>query len=221
MAENFPRVNIRLSGSGGQGIALAATVLAEAALECALYATLIQEHGPEARGGATRADVSIAGAEIPNPQFSTPDLCLVLSDKAWDRFGKKLVGRAGVGLIVDRDTVDLSGLEESERQNIIALGFEETAKVKVGAKVVTNMVCAAALVRLIEAVSLESLEAAAAKRSPAAFREKNLAAVKLGWRLADDYLASHSLNWRILDSHSALSGGTGGSLAKAAGRGAG
>ncbi len=33
--------------------------------------------------------------------------------------------------------------------------------------------------------------------------------------------ASHSLNWRILDSHSALSGGTGGSLAKAAGRGAG
>ena len=33
--------------------------------------------------------------------------------------------------------------------------------------------------------------------------------------------ASHSLNWRILDSHSALSGGTGGFLAKAAGRGAG
>jgi len=191
------RVNVRLTGSGGQGIALAATVLAEAALNSGLYATMLQEHGPEARGGATRADLSLSLYPIANPQFQVPDLCLVLSDKAWIRFGEKLVGKRGVGLIVDKDRVGLTGVSPSDQGDIIALPFEEMAKVKVGAKVVTNMICAASLARLIEAIPLEALSEVAERRSPPAFREKNRQATRLGWQMMGDYLESDAPSWRL------------------------
>ncbi len=197
MTADLSRVKIRLTGSGGQGIALAATVLAESALGCGLYATLIQEHGPEARGGATRADLSISSFTIPNPQFQLPDLCLVLSDKAWDRFAKNLVDRDDVGLVVDKDRVTLSSTAKNEIGGIVAMSFEEAAKSRIGSKLVTNMICAAALARLLEAISLDSLSDAAERRSPLAYREKNRAAIRLGWQLMDDYLDTHALPWRI------------------------
>ncbi|MCL6094843.1 MAG: 2-oxoacid:acceptor oxidoreductase family protein [Actinobacteria bacterium] len=208
------RVNVRLSGSGGQGIALAATVLAEAALSSELYATMLQEHGPEARGGATRADLSLSLYPIANPQFQVPDLCLVLSDKAWTRFGERLVGQKDVGLVVDVDRVGLVDVSGPERESIIALPFEEAAKVRIGAKVVTNMICAASLARLIEAISVESLSEVAERRSPPAFKEKNRQAIKLGWQMMDEYLDAHAPSWR-------LSGNQVGRLARVADNGGG
>ena len=62
---------IVFSGSGGQGVITAAIILAEAA---ALYENLnavqTQSYGPEARGGATRADVIISDAPIRHPRSS-------------------------------------------------------------------------------------------------------------------------------------------------------
>ncbi|TAN20473.1 MAG: hypothetical protein EPN30_10125 [Actinomycetota bacterium] len=197
MAIDRSRVNVRLTGSGGQGIALAATVLAESALACGFHATLIQEHGPEARGGATRSDLSVSQSAIPNPQFQLPDLCLVLSDKAWDRFATRLVGRDDVGLIVDTDRVALSGVADTHIGGIVAMSFEEAAKVRIGSKVVTNMICAAALARLLGAISVGSLSEVTEMRSPPAFKEKNRQAVKLGWRMMEEYLDSHTLPWRV------------------------
>jgi len=197
MTADFSRVAIRLTGSGGQGIALAATVLAESALSNGLHATLIQEHGPEARGGATRADLSVSWSPIPNPQFQLPDLCLVLSDKAWDRFAKNLVGRDDVGLVADRERVTMASTADNQAGGIVAMSFEEAAKGRIGSKLVTNMICAAALARLLEAISLDSLSDAAERRSPLAFREKNRAAVKLGWQMMDEYLDTHTLPWRV------------------------
>ena len=59
---------IRLGGIGGQGIALAGSLLGKAA---AIYdgkeAVFTQTHGPEARGGASRADVIIGEAPVAYP----------------------------------------------------------------------------------------------------------------------------------------------------------
>ncbi|MHB8262462.1 MAG: 2-oxoacid:acceptor oxidoreductase family protein [Acidimicrobiales bacterium] len=200
MDEDRSKVNVRLTGSGGQGIALAATVLAEAALNSGFYATMLQEYGPEARGGATRAEVSLSCIPIANPQFQVPDLCLVLSDKAWIRFGQELVGRKDVGLVVDRDRVVLEGVSDPASIGIISLPFDEAAKLRIGAKVVTNMICAASLARLIEAITLEQVAEVAERRSPPAFRDKNRQATQLGWQMMDEYLSAHVLPWRSPDS---------------------
>lgn len=51
------RYEIRLSGSGGQGLILAGQILAEAAaVYDDKYATQSQSYGPEARGGASRSE---------------------------------------------------------------------------------------------------------------------------------------------------------------------
>ena len=64
------RIEIRLSGSGGQGMVLGAIILAEAA---AIYdgknATQSQSYGPEARGGSSVRN----GARSQSPSESSPD----------------------------------------------------------------------------------------------------------------------------------------------------
>ncbi|HPW99509.1 MAG TPA: 2-oxoacid:acceptor oxidoreductase family protein, partial [Sedimentibacter sp.] len=55
---------IRLSGSGGQGVILASIILADAAIEQGLNAIQTQSYGPEARGGASKAEVIISNEEI-------------------------------------------------------------------------------------------------------------------------------------------------------------
>lgn len=47
---------IRLSGSGGQGVITAAIILAEAAVNEGKEAVQSQSYGPEARGGASKAE---------------------------------------------------------------------------------------------------------------------------------------------------------------------
>jgi len=70
---------VRLGGFGGQGIVLAATLLGKAA---SLYdgkeAVFTQAYGPEARGGASRADVIIADEPVDYPYVTEPDVLAVL-----------------------------------------------------------------------------------------------------------------------------------------------
>lgn len=47
------RKQIRLSGSGGQGVITAAIIYAEAAVSAGMEAVQSQSYGPEARGGAS------------------------------------------------------------------------------------------------------------------------------------------------------------------------
>ena len=66
------RVEFRLSGSGGQGLLLAGIVLAEAAILDDKNAVQTQSYGPEARGGASKAEVVISDEDIDYPRPSTP-----------------------------------------------------------------------------------------------------------------------------------------------------
>ena len=83
------RSELRLSGSGGQGLILAGKILAEAA---AIYdgknATQSQSYGPEARGGSSRSEVIISDAEIDYPKAINIDLLLAFTQEACDKYCK-------------------------------------------------------------------------------------------------------------------------------------
>ena len=49
---------LRLSGTGGQGLILAGIILAEAALLDGKLAIQSQSYGPEARGGSSKSEVN-------------------------------------------------------------------------------------------------------------------------------------------------------------------
>ncbi len=58
------RTEIRLAGSGGQGLITAGIILAEAAILDNKNVVQSQSYGPEARGGASRAEIIIAKGPI-------------------------------------------------------------------------------------------------------------------------------------------------------------
>jgi 2-oxoglutarate ferredoxin oxidoreductase subunit gamma len=85
------RMEIRLAGEGGQGMILAGIILAEAAV---IFdnknAAQTQSYGPEARGGASKAEVVISQGEIDHPEVIIADVLVAMSQEACDKYAGNL-----------------------------------------------------------------------------------------------------------------------------------
>lgn len=171
------KTEVRLAGAGGQGLGLAATVLASAAVQAGLFVTILQSYGPEARGGASRSDVTLSDCEIANPWFSRPAVLLALNQKAWTKFGGDL--EDGALAVVDRDFVEV------EKPGIYALRLERMAKTELREKIATNMVALGVLGVLLDRIPLSILLEAAYNKAPKGFERINRSAVELGWRVME------------------------------------
>lgn len=74
------RIEIRLAGSGGQGLITAGVILAEAAgIHEGKYVAQTQSYGPEARGGASRAEVIVSDEPIHYPRAQKLDILLAMT----------------------------------------------------------------------------------------------------------------------------------------------
>lgn len=81
------RKEIRIAGFGGQGVVLAGYVLGKAlALYAGREAVMTQSHGPEARGGASSADLVVSEEPIAYPFVQQPDFLVALSQEAYTKF---------------------------------------------------------------------------------------------------------------------------------------
>lgn len=172
------RIEIRLAGAGGQGLGLAAVILAESALASGYEASMMQAYGPEARGGASCADVVLADSTIAHPRFEHPAMLLVLNQKAWNRFAQ-LSTREDAITVIDAQQVHPGNTVPG----LIALPFEQIARDELREKIAANMVAVGALGHLIEHIPLEALVRAVELRSPERLRRTNREAVNRGWHL--------------------------------------
>ncbi|MBU4234325.1 MAG: 2-oxoacid:acceptor oxidoreductase family protein [Desulfobacterales bacterium] len=170
MAERF---EIRLAGSGGQGLILAGIILAEAAgVYDGMFVCQTQSYGPEARGGASKAEVVISDAAIDYPKAIQPDVLLALNQKSLDTFLSDL--KAGGLLLVDADLVS-----EFPASRAVAVPFTRIAR-DLGRAMAANIVALGALAQLTGAVSLESLSAAVLARVPKGTEDLNRQALAAG-----------------------------------------
>lgn len=98
------RKEICIAGFGGQGVGLAGYILGKAAaLYDGLEAVTTQSYGPEARGGASNANVILADEAVDYPFVQRPDVLVALSQEAYNRFRPSL---APDGLVlIDEDLV--------------------------------------------------------------------------------------------------------------------
>jgi len=167
------RYEIRLAGSGGQGLILAGIILAEAAgIYDGKFVCQTQSYGPEARGGASKAEVVISDAEIDYPKAIQPDVLLAMNQKSLDAFISDL--KPGGLLLVDADLVS-----EFPASRSLALPFTQIAR-EAGRAMAANIVALGALAQLTGAVSLESLEAAVLARVPQGTEDLNRRALAAG-----------------------------------------
>jgi 2-oxoglutarate ferredoxin oxidoreductase subunit gamma len=175
--QKFERYEIRLSGSGGQGLVLGGVILAEA---LGVYegknVTQSQSYGPEARGGASRSDVVVSDGEIYYPKATEPDLLLCLTQESCDQYYPQL--KEGGLLIVDSDKV-----RQLPATKTYSLPFIRTAKDQVGTPVVANVVSIAAVAGITGLCSKESILKAVLARAPRGTEDKNKLACELGYEM--------------------------------------
>ncbi len=172
------RVELRLSGAGGQGLITAGVILSEAAVLDRRQVVQTQSYGPEARLGASRAEVIVARETIAYPQVVEPDVILCLSQDSFDKY----IGDANEEtlVVVDASNVEVNG--STNGAQVYAFPITETA-IEVGHKVVANVVALGALNALAEVVSSESLTEAVLRRVPDKHREMNERAIEAGHEL--------------------------------------
>ena len=175
------KTEIRLSGTGGQGIIKSAVILAGAALYDGFEAVQSQAYGPESRGGASKGEVVISHETIYYPKVEVPDIVLCLSQAACDKYAYDI--KEGGVLIIDSDhcTVDESKLSGVE---IHSLPIIFTAKEVVGNSLCINTVALGAVVGITNVVSNDAVISALGDNFKAKILPLNVNAYEEGKKLA-------------------------------------
>lgn len=168
---------IRIAGFGGQGVILSAIILGKAAsIFQGEYATMTQNFGPEARGGACSAQLVLSSTPILYPYVTRPDILVVMSQEAYNRFQPDL--KQGGVLIVEQDLVRVSGLPASTK--VFSVPATRLAE-ELGKRMVLNSVMVGFFAAVTNLLDPESVRKAVADSVPANFRELNLKAFEKGF----------------------------------------
>jgi 2-oxoglutarate ferredoxin oxidoreductase subunit gamma len=168
---------IRVAGFGGQGVILSAVVLGKAA---SIYengfATMTQNFGPEARGGACSAQLVLSDSPVLYPYVTRPDIMVIMSQEAYNRFAPEL--KPGGMLIVEEDLVRVSDLRGDLKVYAIpATRFAE----ELGKRMVLNSVMVGFFTAVTKLLTADAVRKAVADSVPPSFRELNIKAFDKGY----------------------------------------
>lgn len=198
------RLEVKLAGFGGQGIILAGHIVGQAAvLFDQKNAVLTQSYGPESRGGACSAALVISEEEILYPLVIKPQVMVVMSQEAHDRYASELA--EGGMLLVDADLVpNLSppvsnstgsgddslslGLPSQEpeearpskKRRIFSIPASRLAD-ELGRRIVANIVMLGSFTALTGAISVEAMKRSVLSRVPKGTEDLNLQAFERGY----------------------------------------
>ena len=178
---------IRIAGFGGQGVILSAVVLGKAAsIYDNGFATMTQNFGPEARGGACSAQLMISDAPVLYPYVTRPDIMVTMSQEAYNRFATELKPE-GI-LIVEEDLVRVSDLKGDPK--VYSIPATRIAE-ELGKRMVLNSVMVGFFTAITRLVSAEAVRKSVADSVPASYRELNLKAFEKGFEYGNTALAAN------------------------------
>jgi len=172
------RFEMRLTGSGGQGVILGAIILAGAALMAGYETAQSQSYGPEARGGMCKAEVIVSKSKIGYPKVANPALLLALTQEALDKYSK---GGSDKCTVIADSSLTLP--EYLNTANVIHIPILDTATNVVGKSITANVVAIGAICSAIKFISAEHIREATLMQVPKAFAAMNLNALKAGMDL--------------------------------------
>ncbi len=173
------RTEIRFTGEGGQGVILAAVILAETAAREGLAVVQSEQYGPESRGGHTWADVILANQPIDFPQARELDVLVALHGKGLDRSLRLL--KPEHLLLGDSERVTPP---QSESYRTVLLPLGELSRGRAAKGVPPNMAALGAFVALTGLVSIETLLDTAMQRVPRDTAAANRRALEAGYAAA-------------------------------------
>ena len=172
----MPLTEIRIAGFGGQGVILSASILGRAAsIYQGMFATMTQSFGPEARGGASSAQLILSESPILYPYVTQPDILVVMSQEACNRFVPEL--KDGGILIVEQDLVRITALKPNTR--VFSVPATRLAE-ELGKRVVLNSVMVGFFTAVTQLLDADAVARAVADSVPPSLRDLNLQAFRKG-----------------------------------------
>lgn len=177
-------LEVRFTGSGGQGLLLAATIYAYASVvfdgKNAVQTTV---YGSQSRGGESKSDVVISKGEIDHPKALNLDLLLALTQVACDNNAHYIKEEKGV-LVVDSELVD----SVPNVANFYPLPLTQIAR-EVGNAIVVNIVSLGAVsVVAPHIVTPKALIESIKTKVPKKFLDLNIRAFSEGAKAAEKLL---------------------------------
>ncbi|MDK2822840.1 MAG: 2-oxoglutarate ferredoxin oxidoreductase subunit gamma [Clostridia bacterium] len=167
---------ILLSGSGGQGVILAGIILAEAGLIEDKEIVQTQSYGPEARGGACKAEVIMDNEPISFPHIDKPDIVLAMTQEAFNKYTENIKDN---GIIISNSTFvkDTSSVS----CKVVEAPITSLAIEKVGKDLFSNIIALGVLVGATDIIEFDSLKKAILGRVPKGTEDANLKALEIGF----------------------------------------
>jgi 2-oxoglutarate ferredoxin oxidoreductase subunit gamma len=176
---------LRIAGFGGQGVILSAIVLGKAAsIYEGAFATMTQNFGPEARGGACSAQLILSSDPILYPYVTQPDIMVLMSQEAYSRFVPEL--KEGGTLIVEQDLVRVTDLPRQTK--VYSCPATRLAE-ELGKRMVLNSVMVGFFTAVTKLLSPDAVRKAVADSVPSNFRDLNLKAFEKGYEYGVQSLA--------------------------------
>jgi 2-oxoglutarate ferredoxin oxidoreductase subunit gamma len=175
------RINIRFAGAGGQGVILSSVLLAKAyGLGENYNISQTQSYGPEARGGACKAEVVISDQEIDYMKVDRADVFIAFNQMGYDRY-ISTVNKKAIVLIN-------STLVEAEQPDYFRVPATEMAE-RMEKPFTVNMIMLGALTKLLPKIHYPTVEAEIMENFSASVASANLEAYKKGYEYAAELAA--------------------------------
>ncbi|NHM26398.1 2-oxoacid:ferredoxin oxidoreductase subunit gamma [Desulfofundulus sp. TPOSR] len=172
MMDKKDRYEVILAGSGGQGLIVAGIMLAEAAILEGRNVVQTQSYGIASRGGFSASEVIIDKDEIIFQQVQNPDVVLVLTEGAMEKYEN--LARSGVLIFYDTTM-----LKERNGDNFYGYPFTEIAE-ELGYMGTANMIALGVMSAVTRLVDLESLVKVVNRRFSGKTAEMNVKALYTG-----------------------------------------
>lgn len=170
---------VTMAGTGGQGIILAGTTLGHAGINDGKWVASASSYGVQARGGYARTGVVLSDEPISFPHVIKADVFMAMSQEAYDAFADKIAANGVViydgGLVSPKD---IPGLRQ------VGILATDKATEELSNKQAANMVMLGALVKVTNVVTKTALLSAVSEHISARFKDLNLKAIELGFKLA-------------------------------------
>ncbi len=182
------RIEIRITGFGGQGVVLAGYIVGRA---CAIHggknATMIQSFGPEARGSACSATLVVSDGEILYPYIQRPHVLVVMSNEGYEKHAGELA-EDGI-LVYEQDLVHPDSSRHANARGIPSTRIAES----LGKPIVQNIVMVGFLAGVTELVPPEAMRESVRLSVPRGTEELNLTAFDRGLEYAEGAVTGPAL----------------------------
>lgn len=170
-------IQIKLTGSGGQGIIMAGEILAYAAVLDGKEGSAISSYGSAARGGVTTAEVVIDDKFISAPFAEKPDYIIAMSQSSYNEIIKLQSASPPPTFIIDSSTI----VPNADIPNQLQIRATEIAVQDLKSAVSANMIMLGFFAGFTKFIKKEAFIEAIKQQVSEKYAEINVKAFEIGF----------------------------------------